>query len=167
MSAGSSLADAFTAEHREIDAGIERFAAGEPGGVPVHEWAAPLLGAMEALRRHIYLEEELVFPAIRHGGLAVAIMVMIREHGELWLRMDGLERMLRREGADEEPSRGEIVEACRQMLSLLDEHNGKEEPVIYPHMDAELDTARAARLREYLEIGSRPEEWVCEGARGR
>ena len=47
-----SLAQVFTVEHHEIDAGIEQFLA-DTDPDPLSS-AQPLLAAMEALRRHIY-----------------------------------------------------------------------------------------------------------------
>lgn len=163
------LATALLTEHHDIDAGIEAFTAraGGPAEGPVSEWSAPLTRAMSALRRHIYLEEEIVFPSLRTGALMMAIMVMIREHGELWRAMDALDAMLAEDQAGESPeSRDGLVAACRDMLSMLDSHNMKEEPVIYPHIDGELDGAMQARLGEFLETGRFPDGWVCEGARG-
>src|SRR5699024_12638465 len=78
--ADSSLAQALTKEHHEIDSGIEEFAAGLERDEPIGTLAPPLRKAMTALRRHIYLEEVFAFPPIREGGLTMPIMVMEREH---------------------------------------------------------------------------------------
>ena len=153
-----SLAAAFTREHHEIDAGIEAYlAATEP---EPRRRAAPLRGAMEALRRHIYLEEEIVFPRLLPGPLMMPLMVMRREHGELWRRMDALAADL------EDPTTGTegLETACRELLSLLEDHNAKEEPVIYPHLDADLDAEDGARVRELLRTGTLPAGWVCQQA---
>ena len=166
----SSVADALTREHREIDAGIEAFVAsmgagaGGPAGT-VSEWAAPLLVAMTALRRHIYLEEEFVFPPIRDGGLVMAIMVMLREHGELWRAMDELSELLE-SGADDPSRHQELVQRCSAMLDLLEAHNSKEEPIIYTRADADLPAESRAELQEFLRRGSMPDGWVCERASG-
>lgn len=162
----TSVADALTREHREIDAGIEAFVASagtdEKNG-DLSAWAAPLLAAMTALRRHIYLEEEFVFPPIRDGGLVMPIMVMLREHGELWRAMDELSQLL--ETAADDPSRHEeLVRRCSAMLDLLEAHNSKEEPIIYPHADADLPAEARAELQEFLRRGTMPEGWVCERA---
>ena len=50
------------------------------------------------------------------------------------------------------------------MLGLLADHNSKEEPVIYPHVDADLDAGAQATLADFLETGTMPEGWVCERA---
>ncbi len=163
-SADLSLADALTREHHEIDAGIEAFIAHSRTTDPVREWAGPLLEAMAALRRHIYLEEAIVFPRIRQGALMMPVMVMVREHGSLWQAMDELERELSSPTADEEPARSRIVSACHRMLELLERHNSKEEPIIYPHLDSDLDEGARAQLRDFLSDGRMPDGWVCERA---
>lgn len=162
----SSVADALTREHHEIDAGIEAFVASvgaEAQRTEVTEWAAPLLSAMTALRRHIYLEEAFVFPPIRQGGLMMPIMVMLREHGELWRAMDELAELLE-SAADDAVRHEELVDRCSAMLDLLDAHNSKEEPIIYPHADVDLSAAARAELHDFLRRGSMPAGWVCERA---
>ncbi|WP_026919639.1 hemerythrin domain-containing protein [Gordonia shandongensis] len=158
-----SLAEVLTVEHRAIDAGIEKFVA-TPPGASVAEWAAPLTDAMTALRRHIYLEEELVFPQLSTGPLMMPIMVMLREHGDMWRTMASLDAALAADDVDVEPQRGEVISACTAMLALLEAHNSKEEPVIYPHLDADLDEDAQAFLRDFLDGGTMPDGWECAKA---
>ncbi|ALG86571.1 hemerythrin domain-containing protein [Gordonia phthalatica] len=163
MSEQATLAEILTVEHRAIDEGIEKFVAASPAG-SVQEWAAPLVGSMEALRRHIYLEEELVFPQLRNGPLMMPIMVMLNEHGQMWRQMAALDERLADADVDQEPKRGEAVAACQAMLELLADHNGKEEPIIYPHLDADMDDDSQAFLRDFLADGTTPDGWECERA---
>lgn len=151
----TTLSAALEREHREIDAGIEAFDA-EPaeGGGRIES----LTGAITALRRHIYLEEEFLFPALR-SELAVPTIVMLREHGELWRTLDELEEKLA-EGASES-----VRGLCRVLLARLASHNGKEEPIFYTRADPGLTAAAAAELRAFLESGQMPEAWVCHAAR--
>jgi len=154
-SSATALADALTTEHHEIDTGIETYLAGlDSGGGP-----APLHAAMHALRRHIYLEETFLFPPLKAGGLMMAIMVMEREHGELWRGMDALEQTLL---APRDPE--ELRDACRSLLALLDDHNSKEEPVVYPRADADLTGGQRDQLAAFLESGTFPDGWVCAKA---
>ena len=148
------LSTALEREHREIDGGIEAFTAGSTTGV--YDGAA-LLRALSALRRHIYLEEVFLFPPLREAGLMMPIMVMEREHGLLWQAMDNLEARLATGDAD-------VVDRCQEMLALLEQHNAKEEPIIYPHLDRELDEAAAAELAELIASGTMPDGWVCARA---
>ena len=154
-----SLAQAFIIEHHEIDAGIEQFLA-DTDPDPLSS-AQPLLGAMEALRRHIYLEEEIVFPHLQSGALMMPLMVMRREHGQLWQHIDALVESVQNQSG--EPNK--VEEICTEILALLDRHNQKEEPIIYPHMDADLSSDDQEKIRDLLAGGAMPSDWVCEALR--
>lgn len=123
-----SLTEAFTKEHQDTDVAIENYMASaceDPG-----QRVTMLLEAVSALRRHIYLGEEFVFPHQPHVVLMMPVLVMHREHGELRRRMDALEESLQSGNADQQ-----LQADCQALLSLLENHNFKEEPVLYPLMD--------------------------------
>ncbi|CNF53210.1 hemerythrin HHE cation binding domain-containing protein [Mycobacterium tuberculosis] len=147
--ASETLAAALEREHREIDEGIGAFTAS--GG----QDTGPLKRALDALRRHIYLEEEFLFPPLRDGGLMAPVFVMLREHGEIWRAMDRLEGGLGGEAGQD---------AARELLALLERHNSKEEPILYPQADAVLTPEAADHLRGFIASGRTPEGWVCQGA---
>jgi len=144
-----NLSEALILEHHQIDEGIEQYVA--TGDIE------PLRTAFEALRRHIYLEEEFLFPPIRAAGLLMPILVMIREHGALWQRMDAIDSAL----ADGHDTAGD----CRELLARLDDHNSKEEPIVYPHVDSDLSPEQAAGLDRFLQEGTLPDDWICEALR--
>lgn len=155
MAGSTKLADALTHEHHEIDKGVEAYVASlADGGDP-----APLRQAMGALRRHIYLEETFLFPPLKHGGLMMALMVMERQHGELWRAMDALEAALA-DGADTAALR----EQCQDLLTQLDGHNTKEEPIVYPKADSDLEEGTRTQLADFLASGTFPDGWVCAKA---
>lgn len=151
-----TLAAALEREHREIDEGIEAFIAAQRDGRSEME---SLKQAMQALRRHIFLEEEFLFPPLREGGLAAPIFVMLREHGEIWDTIDALDAQLQTD-----PAGAAISAICEQLLAQLERHNSKEEPIIYPQADSVLTTAAGAGLRAFLADGRIPEGWVCAKA---
>lgn len=153
----NTLAAALEQEHRAIDGGLEEYSAALASG---HADPAPLLRSLGGLRRHIYLEERFLFPPLREAGMMMPIMVMLREHGELWRNMDAIDTLLA-ENADAETVRG----ACRDLLALLDRHNSKEEPIIYPRADEGLSTDARAELAAFIDSGRIPDDWVCEGTR--
>ena len=148
-----SLAAALEREHQEIDAGIAAFTAGPPGAGRDRE---PLARAVHALRRHIYLEEEFLFPLLREAepGLTAPILVMLREHAQLWQTLGALESEL-------DAGTGDGLRSCRQLAAQLLHHNLKEEKVLYPRADDLLPPAAADRLRVFLASGERPDGWVC------
>ena len=82
------------------------------------------------------------------------------KHGEIWNLMDAIQ-----EQANLNVELGEIGESCQSLLELLDRHNAKEEPIVYPEVDATLNITLVEELSEFLEMGTMPENWVCEMAR--
>lgn len=154
-----SLAEALEREHHEIDGGIEAFAA-EP---PRDEYqTGRLAAAVTALRRHIYLEEEFLFPPLRAAGLVGPVLVMVREHARMWASLDALEDELASGGAG-----GTVPELCRDLMTKLAAHNPKEEQILYPQADSVLTGPASTELRTFLDSGRMPEGWVCQGERQR
>ncbi|MGH3183376.1 MAG: hemerythrin domain-containing protein [Streptosporangiaceae bacterium] len=145
----SSLAVALEREHHQIDDGVAAFAAA-PGDLQ------PLARTIGALRRHIYLEEEFLFPLLRQAepGLAAPVFVMLREHAQIWATLDSLEREL-------DAGTGTGLALCRQLAVRLLHHNLKEEKILYPRADDALPPAAAEGLRAFLDSGDLPEGWVC------
>lgn len=154
--AEETLAGALEREHHEIDAGIGEFVAGLESGNVATE---PMTRAMTGLRRHIYLEEEFLFPPMRSGGLMAAIFVMVREHGQMWRLMDALDRQLT-DGSDP----AAVLDTCQQLIGELTAHNPKEEQIIYPQADGALNGAASEELKAFLGSGAMPDGWVCKGA---
>ncbi|HET7173350.1 MAG TPA: hemerythrin domain-containing protein [Nocardioidaceae bacterium] len=186
--AAETLQQALEREHQEIDAGIAAYSAAAASG------AAPtdsLTSAMSALRRHIYLEEQFLFPPLRAAGMMAPVFVMIREHGQMWRTLDTLQAQL---GQDEmsgfraesvsgsgEPGAGAVgadpgaaaadgagagmLSAIEQLVAELAAHNSKEEQILYPQADAVLNGAASEELRAFLAAGETPAGWVCQGAR--
>lgn len=148
-----TLRAALEREHREIDTGLEAFL-GDATAV------ADLATAFTALRRHIYLEEEHLFPPLRAQGLMAPVLVMLKEHGELWTALDEIEGRLA-DGAQGP----ELRLALEGVLGLLAQHNAKEEPIVYGAAERALDDEEAARLNQLVETSTLPSGWVCERAR--
>ncbi len=154
-----TLAAALEREHHEIDRGIEAFlAARAEGRVEIES----LESAVEALRRHIFLEEEYLLPPLREAGLMAPIFVMLREHGEIWDTMDLLGAQLRSDPAGEASAR-----TCSLLLVQLERHNSKEEVIVYPQVDGTVGAAGDAGPRAFLESGRLPGGWVCAEAQSR
>jgi regulator of cell morphogenesis and NO signaling len=155
--AADTLAAALEREHHEIDQGIETFLVGQAEGQPPTEMLTCAIGA---LRRHIFLEEEFLFPPLREAGLVAPVFVMLREHGEIWNTLDVIEAEL---GAG--APRSTVDETCRALLAQLEQHNSKEEPIVYPQADAVLTAAASAGLKAFLAAGRMPDGWACAKAR--
>ena len=155
--ADDTLAAALLREHREIDEGIEAFTSQHPDGKAQTE---PLTRAIAALRRHIYLEEEFLFPPLRMGGMMAPVFVMLREHGEMWKTLDALDAELGKDGASTA-----VLDLCGELIPQINAHNAKEEPIIYAQADAALEEGTAAELKAFIDSGRMPQGWVCQQAR--
>lgn len=154
--ATGSLRAAFEREHRQIDDVV--LAATDTAGDRYD--GRQLSAALHTLRRHIYAEEELMFPALRDAGLVGPVLVMLREHGEMWALLDTIDELV---GADDG---GEAVAAaCASLFDLLRRHNPKEEAMLYPQVDALLDAESASVLRQLLLAGDLPAGWRCQHQR--
>ena len=153
-----TLSAALEREHQEVDAGLAAFLDKLASGAVD---TAALDVTLHALRRHIYLEEQLLFPPLRQGALMASIFGMIRGHGEIWRTMDTLADL-----AADGTGHDAIRDTCGQLATLLAEHNTVEEPVIYPAADTGLDEATATELAEFIKGGRLPDGWVCAKAAG-
>lgn len=151
-----TIAAALEREHRDIDGGIEAFSAALATG---SSQTGPLNRAMEGLRRHIYLEEQFLFPPLREAGMVGPLFVMVREHGQLWNTMQALDAALAENEAGES-----VAGLCEQLIAQLQAHNSKEEPIVYPQADAVLTPDATAHLRAFLHSGELPDGWVCQAA---
>ena len=152
-----TLGAALEAEHREIDGGIEAYLAADGTG---QDQPDTLVRSLAGLRRHIYLEEELLFPPLKRSGLMGPIFAMEREHGQLWNVMAGIDSSIER--GDSPGARA----ACTELLRLLDKHNTMEETVIYAQADELLDETASSSLGDFLDSGVLPADWSPRSARG-
>jgi len=149
-----SLRSVLEQDHHEIDEGVEPIVS---GGAVTAEQRKSLVRAIDALRRHIYAEEELLFPALRAAGLVGPILVMLREHAEMWQSLDALDRLLE-SGATGDDA---LPVLCRQLFGQLQAHNPKEETILYPQADSALSAEEVSRVRAFLDSGQLPEGWMC------
>lgn len=138
-------------DHEAIDEHFESFGRSLAAG-PVD--VAALEAGVRALRHHIWVEETLHFPPLREGALMGPLLVMVREHGEIWDLMDRLEREVAA-GADPEPT-------WEALMTTLGAHNTKEELIVYPSGDQILTQEAADDVRHALLSEETPKGWVCQ-----
>lgn len=143
-------------EHRTIDDGIMNFADADPSAV-TPEQRGGLLDAIAVLRRHIYIEEEYLFPPLRAAGMVGPVMVMVREHGLMWPLLDQLQRLV------SDGNFGTAAQLCRDLLEQLNSHNTKEEMILYPQADEVLSPGDLDELTGLLSTAEIPADWLCSG----
>ena len=129
----SGISTAMTRDHRGCD---ELFAAAETA-VTIGDW--PRAGrAFESFRgameRHFQAEEEALFPAFEaHTGMTAGpTQVMRMEHGEMRELFEGLAAAAAARDADE------FLGLAETLNLLIQQHNMKEEQVLYAMLDAAL-----------------------------
>jgi iron-sulfur cluster repair protein YtfE (RIC family) len=156
--AEQSVAVVLEQEHREIDDGIAAFVTGLAVG---ERRVEPLRTAIEALRRHIYIEEEFLFPPLRAVGMMAPVFVMLREHGQVWDTLDELEVALADGSADVVLSR-----LGHQLVVQLQHHNLKEERILYPEADRVLAATPDTETGAAIMSAQLPPGWICDRAGG-
>ncbi|MEB2310833.1 MAG: DUF2249 domain-containing protein [Sorangiineae bacterium] len=136
------------ADHERLDAIAEeldeKLGAGEVAG------AQGRLGELTCgLERHMHAEEAALFPAFeRATGMAGGpIHVMLHEHNQIRNDLAGMASALHSGDASRAKS------TLASMMSVLAEHNAKEESIIYGRTDQALDDrARDALVQQILTV---------------
>ncbi|HNT38194.1 MAG TPA: hemerythrin domain-containing protein [Rubrivivax sp.] len=158
----TTLAHALQKEHEDIDAAFAAYKTALADGraaQPVPR--AAMQAALAALRRHIYIEETMLFPDMRKGSAFAAIFVMLREHGQMWPLLDELDALL----AQDAPA-ARSSELLAELGQVLSPHNDKEEKIVYALADAAHAGASGQAIRDFLATGTLPAGWICDRAAG-
>ncbi len=120
-----SVTEFLETDHRRIDALLDNALAAWQAGSS--ELAIPLLEAFAyRLRRHIRMEEEILFPMVEEAGAPVPgpTHVMRMEHREMQGPLGDL--------GDASAALPDIVDELKERLAV---HNHKEEGILYPLCD--------------------------------
>ena len=134
----------FTDDHRACDQRLTRV----EDRAAARDWdgaRAAVADLAAATLHHFRLEEEVLFPDLElsHPGARGPISVMQGEHAQARRLLEDLT------AAAAMGSRSETLGLVETLLMLLQQHNAKEEGILYPMADAVLGTtgeALAARL---------------------
>lgn len=134
----------FTADHRTIDtqwADVESAVA--RGDIPSAAGAWTRFDAN--LRRHLSMEEEVLFPALEAAGMPHMgpIYVMLMEHDQMRSLLDQMAEFAT--SADWES----LADHGDTLLMVIQQHNVKEEAIVYPMASRTL-TGRWPELSEKL-----------------
>lgn len=139
-----------------IERGINEFLALHGGSTAA---TVGLRRSIEALRRHIYVEQEFVFPPLRSAGREGPVIAMSSDHADLWRTMDELETFL----ADHKSPKAQ-QQTCQILMAELDRHLSREDPIVFRHVVEVLTPQDEATLRDEVEHAVLPPDWVCPGA---
>jgi hemerythrin-like domain-containing protein len=137
-----TLAGLLGADHRRIDAQLADISDLVTDG-EIERAESYFADLDQMLRRHIGMEEELLFPAldVRFRG---PVQVMRHEHRRI------IQLLAEVGAALERSAKQAACEALGGLLLLLGEHNQKEEHILYPASDGTLDESAHDRLVEEI-----------------
>jgi iron-sulfur cluster repair protein YtfE (RIC family) len=149
----ASLVDYFTRDHRRCDAGWTDVAAAADAGDDARLTALwPRFRA--ALLRHLALEEQLLFPAVESAtgmGDVGPTQVMRMEHEQMRGVVEQMNSALARGDAQELVDQGDTLDL------LIQQHNVKEEGVLYP-------LAERVLAADWPELRTRLDAFELDGA---
>ena len=143
----TSILAFMTADHRRCD---DLYAEGEGAAVEGNfDSAKELLGSFaSALEKHLNMEESVFFPAFTEatGMTAGPVQVMLMEHQQM---RDVLTTM--REAIDAS-DKDQILGAGETLVILMQQHNVKEEGILYPMIDQHLSGDATALIERAKSI---------------
>jgi uncharacterized protein (DUF2249 family)/iron-sulfur cluster repair protein YtfE (RIC family) len=140
--------DALRRDHHRLDSllakALRRLNAGDVRG------ARPLLETFGAgLRRHAHVENAVLAPALGPEPSVQPLDTMLREHEELLVQLDAVERCLADAPADAAPEAWELEPFVAILSGTLAKHEYREENQLFPLWAARLEQ-RARQERESL-----------------
>lgn len=115
--------------------------------------------AADALRQHMFLEEELLFPPAERD-IPGPIADLLDQHGRITDALDAT-RALLNGGADS----ARLQAAVRTFLSMLMIHSTVEDLGAYPEITAILGFERTQALIRKGEMTAPPAGWTCRAHR--
>ena len=142
----SVISDSFTQDHHRCDRLLAQTERGLAGG----DWpsaAGSAAGLVAAMERHFALEEGVLFPELAQVFRVAEqpIEVMVAEHAQMRALFEDLHR------AVETRDKAAALGVLETLHFLVQQHNYKEEGVLYPMADGALPvrgTEIAAQLAE-------------------
>lgn len=133
-----TIAEFMTADHKACD---DEFAIAEEAAL-TGDWgkAGTTFNAFrDDMLRHFRMEEDVLFPALKSsGGPSGPVHIMLMEHAQI-------KELLKQMGAAvESKDAQEYGGLSETLLMVMQQHNNKEENILYPIMDDILDSEREA-----------------------
>lgn len=142
-----TISDFMSADHHRCD---DLFAVAEAAadGGNWDKTAADLGGFLDAMRHHFAMEEEVLFPAFEaHTGMTMGpTQVMRMEHQQMRGLFDAMAQAAQKHDADD------YLGQCDTLLVLMQQHNLKEEQILYHMTDQVLGGEAAALIGQLQEV---------------
>lgn len=144
-----TISSYLTSDHRRCD---NHFAAAE-AYTAEQDWAAATTcfeQFLSAMTRHFEIEEQVLFPAFeqRTGSVMGPTRMMRMEHEQMRELFERMADAIAARNADEYAGLSETL------LIMLQQHNFKEEQVLYPMSDQALGTHAPALIQQMEAVSS-------------
>lgn len=140
----------LTEQHHIIEEGIVGLVDGSGDRKALSE-------AIYLLRKHIYVEEEVLFPLVAEDGQRdMALAQMKYEHGDMWPHIEQAVQLL-----EQKAPLDDFFDGCQALMAYLQEHDAKEEEAIYTVADRYSADAKRPPLATYFENYDIPNGWKC------
>lgn len=144
-----TISSYLTSDHRRCD---NHFAAAEAYATE-QNWAAATTcfeQFLSAMTRHFEIEEQVLFPAFeqRTGSVMGPTQMMRMEHSQMRELFERMADAIAARNADEYAGLSETL------LIMLQQHNLKEEQVLYPMSDQALGTHAPALVQQMEAVSS-------------
>lgn len=145
----SSIAETMARDHQGCD---EVFANAEQAAAD-QDWPAleKQYGIfLNSMKRHFAMEEEVLFPAFEHetGTTSGPTEMMRHEHQEMRGLFDQMQAAIAAGDADE------YLGLSETLLVMMQQHNRKEEEILYRMMDQALASEAASLLARFDEVAA-------------
>ncbi len=146
-------AELLTEQHRQIDQGIVGLVDGSGSRAEFTE-------AIYLLRKHIYVEEALLFPVIYEDeGRHMALAQMKHEHGDMWPHIEHLVELIENKAFLED-----MLADAEALIEMQQIHDPKEEEAIYSVAERYQPTGDQPTLEAAFADTDIPEGWRCQEA---
>jgi len=149
------IAEYFSEDHRKVEMLLESLLKSlqdQPKAQRAFEELERLL------HKHIYCEEELLFPEVEARGLSGPTDVMRSEHGQISGLLAAIQKSLREGNMT-------IKTFIDGLKDILAAHDLKEEGVLYPAADSMIEHESAKALLERVRNAVSPKDWKCRALR--
>lgn len=140
----------LTEQHRIIEEGIVGLVDGSGS-------RKELTKAIYLLRKHIYVEEEVLFPIVAEDGKReMALAQMKYEHGDMWPHLELAIELLERNAPLDD-----LFKPANALMELLHIHDAKEEEAIYTIAHRYAAQATNPPLASLFKTYDIPAGWKC------
>lgn len=134
----ASISSELTHDHERCDALFAKAEQAAHAGDP--SLKGSWKGFADAMLRHFKLEEDMLFPALEQavGGQLPPVRVMLMEHRQMRDLFQQLDEAVARVDVDE------FAGLAQTLLVVMEQHNIKEQNILYPMADRALAPQSAA-----------------------